>query len=116
MDDHRRPLSSVSIVALTLAILAVPTPGHTAPTASPVSHDEIRARLWEWKLDDADALLSRAADPTSVETHVLRARLDLLRGRHDAVIERLGPRASGAQASPELRVVLGAALDARGRL
>ncbi|MBD90573.1 MAG: hypothetical protein CL940_09560 [Deltaproteobacteria bacterium] len=116
MDDRRRSLR----FALGLLVSLVTSPAYgkaPAPQASqPPSLEQVEDALTGWRLDEAASLLSASEGPPTEARDLLYGRLDLQRARYQAVIDRLSGRLRGSDGvSPELRVVLGAALDARGR-
>lgn len=104
----RRPRGLARSVALGLALLALsvigggPAHAERGPT--------IREALERWDLSAAEAVLNGY---NGDEALVLRARLDLMRGRFAEVVKRLSPTID--RLDFEARVVLGQALQALGR-
>jgi tetratricopeptide (TPR) repeat protein len=116
MDDRRGTLS----FALALVACLVTSGVHGQPPAverpDSASLERIDVSIQGWRLDEAEAALERGGLGPSNAVELRRARLDLKRARHDALIARLGARLAAKKGlSPELRVLLGRSLDARGR-
>jgi tetratricopeptide (TPR) repeat protein len=116
VDDRQRALARSLVLGLTAAAACLlGSPAHASAPPEVAATDAVRADLWQWRLDEAADAFSAPGGVSSLEREVLRARLDLQRGRHDRVIKRLAPQVGKGGATPELRVILGRALDARGR-
>ena len=98
-----------------MAQVAAPAPdaATTARAVEPLA--AARDALRHWRLDDAQRLLAaRAPADERVAREVLRARLDLMRGRQVEVIGRLEPLVAKHPEAWEARVVLGRALQQTG--
>lgn len=109
MDDHRGAVNSRGWsvkTGLATIFLALITTGSARAERAPT----IRAALDRWDLAAAEAAL---VGYNGDEALILRARLDLMRGRFDEVKKRLLPTID--RLDFEARVVLGQALQATGR-
>lgn len=116
MDDRRRTLSLALTLVACLVTSGVHGQSSEGEPPEPASLARVDSLIRGWQLDQAQAALERGPFAASSEAELRRARLDQRRARHDQVIARLGARlASKKDLSPELRVLLGASLDARGR-
>lgn len=105
MTGSRRGLPSLTALAVGLALVALaPSPARANDGAT------IRLSLERWDLSAAETALSRY---NGDEALILRARLDLMRGRFAEVHKRLSPTID--RLDFEARVVLGQALQSMGR-